>query len=370
MFDPAEDLERAGDHALAFHQPGQLLPEAVEADFDVVVVHFQVIVDPLLLVAEDVTEAEVFEKVLEIRNPQAVGDRGVNEQGLFGDAALFGRRQRIQREHVVRAVAQLDDQHADVLDRRQEHFTEGQRGNDEFLVRMRGDQLLVPDQVDLGQAVDEVGNVRAVPRLDRFDRMFRVLHDVVQECGDHHRAVAGNGGDQRRDENGMNDVGFAAFARLARMGFLGKKQRVFDLFVKGDMLMQQRRRTFNIFDGTDQVDIKNVGHGCSLRLEMGDTGADAPERGTSGFGLEALDDHEPFGDLHQCQVGGFGRFQVEVKFALGTVFKLFRTLRDGDRQLIAVDAGHFQCFGGNLFKTHVCHGNSFVVSYCTIEQFV
>jgi len=59
-----------------------------------------------------------------------VGDGSVDHQRLLTDAALLLRREGIKGEHVVEAVAKLDDEHPDILDRGDEHLAETERGGD------------------------------------------------------------------------------------------------------------------------------------------------------------------------------------------------------------------------------------------------
>src|SRR5690606_39629308 len=54
-------------------------------------------------------------------------ERGVDVGGLLRDAALVGRRHRVERAHVVDAIAQLDEQHPNVAAHGYEQLAEADR---------------------------------------------------------------------------------------------------------------------------------------------------------------------------------------------------------------------------------------------------
>ena len=102
-------------------------------------------------------EREVFELPLHVLDAEAVRERRVDVERLLRDALLLRLRQRRDRAHVVQPVGELDQQDADVL-----------RHRDEHLAHRRG-LLLLPrvelEPVELGDAVDDRGDVGAEPRL-------------------------------------------------------------------------------------------------------------------------------------------------------------------------------------------------------------
>ena len=69
-------------------------------------------------------EGEVFELPLELPNTEAGGERGVDVEGFVGDAGLFVVGHRVESAHVVEAVGEFDDHHADVAGDGEEHFAE------------------------------------------------------------------------------------------------------------------------------------------------------------------------------------------------------------------------------------------------------
>src|SRR3546814_2078166 len=68
--------------------------------------------------------SEVFQLLLQVLHADAVGQRDIDLHGLLGDPlALVRRADEMQRPHVVQAVGQLDQQHADIV-RSEEHTSE------------------------------------------------------------------------------------------------------------------------------------------------------------------------------------------------------------------------------------------------------
>ena len=123
----------------------------------------------------EVLERQLLELVLDLAHPEPVGDRRVDVARLLRDLepALLG--QVVQRPHVVEPVGQLDEDHADVVDHRQQHLAE-----------VLGLPLLARrelDRAELGHALDHVGHVRSEQLLNALDRRLRVFDDVVEEAG-------------------------------------------------------------------------------------------------------------------------------------------------------------------------------------------
>ena len=146
----------------------------------------------------DDLEREILELPLDLPDPQPLGERRVDLEGLARDPELLLRRQRGDRPHVVEAIGELDEDDADVVRHRQEHLPD-----------VLGLLLLVAEGRELGQlghAVDELRDLRPEPLLDVGQRVLGVLRDVVEELGldrDRVHAEVGKdlgGGDRVRDE--------------------------------------------------------------------------------------------------------------------------------------------------------------------------
>ncbi len=70
-------------------------------------------------------EAEVLELELHVVEPEPAGDGRVDVERLARDGAAARRRHGVQRAHVVRAIGELHQDHAQVADHRQHHLAEG-----------------------------------------------------------------------------------------------------------------------------------------------------------------------------------------------------------------------------------------------------
>ena len=118
-------------------------------------------------------EREVLELPLDLPDPEPLGQRRVDLHRLAGDALLLLDRQRAQRAHVVQPVGELDEDDADVLRHRQEHLPD-----------VLGLLLLVAVGAELrqlGDAVDEVGDLGPEALLDVGEAVLGVLGDVVEQ---------------------------------------------------------------------------------------------------------------------------------------------------------------------------------------------
>ena len=120
-------------------------------------------------------EAEILELLLHLLHPQAVGQGGVDVEGLLRDAPLLLGAQRGQRAHVVEPVGQLDDQDPEVLGHGHQHLAHG------------GGLLLLlgveAQPVELGHPVDDGGQVAAEGLLEVGQLDVGVLDRVVQQRG-------------------------------------------------------------------------------------------------------------------------------------------------------------------------------------------
>jgi hypothetical protein len=122
-----------------------------------------------------VSEPEILEHHLEAIDTEAVRDWRVDIERFTRDALALLRRHRIEGLHVVKAVGQLDEDDTNVLDHCQHHLAKA------LGLGFRPAAEL--DLVELADAVDEPGNLRAELLLDLLERCLGVLDDVVQYRG-------------------------------------------------------------------------------------------------------------------------------------------------------------------------------------------
>ena len=121
-------------------------------------------------------EPQVLELELEGVEPEPAGDGRVYVQGLARDGAAPRRCHGIERAHVVSAVGEFDEDHAQVAHHRQHHLAEG--------FRLRLGARLELDLVELGYAVDDFRHGRAELAGQLFLGDRRVFDDVVQDGRD------------------------------------------------------------------------------------------------------------------------------------------------------------------------------------------
>ena len=130
------------------------------------------------------------------------------------------RRHRVQRAHVVQPVGELDQDDADVLRHREQHLAEA--------LGLRVLARVELDLVELGDAVDHVGDRLAERRLDLRLGDRGVLHHVVEEGGGEPLRVQAPLRQDARDRERMRDVGLAGLAELAAMGRVREFERALD----------------------------------------------------------------------------------------------------------------------------------------------
>ncbi len=158
----------------------------------------------------EVLERQVFELALEARDAEPVGERRVDVHRLARDPLLRLGVHEVERAHVVEAVAELHQEHADVARHRHDHLAE-----------VLGLAVLLGGEVDLrelGDAVDQESDLVSEFVVDVVERAQGVLDDVVQEPGADARRVEPELGDDPGNGRGMDEVRVAALALLPLMG--------------------------------------------------------------------------------------------------------------------------------------------------------
>jgi hypothetical protein len=171
--------------------------------------------DALLGIGIKLGEGKIFELVLHLLHAHALGERGVDLQRLQRDAAaLVDILDVVQRLHVVQAVGELDEQHADIGRHGQHQLAE--------ILRMLGMVRLQLDAGELGDAVDEARHFLAEELLDLLQGRVRVLDRIVEQAGDDGSAVELHARQQLGDAQGMGEVGIARGPALGAMGLHGE----------------------------------------------------------------------------------------------------------------------------------------------------
>ena len=175
---------------------------------------FDRIVDLLISDGIDVAEPQVFQLSPDLAHAQAVGDGGVDLERLAGNLLLPLRRQMLQSAHVMQAVGQFDEHHADVIHHGQHHLAQVFG-----LLFFAGGEI---DGADLGDALDDVGDLLAELLADIDDGHRGIFHGVMQQAGGDGDRVHLHLGQNQRHFQGMDQVGLTGGAALPGMMFLGK----------------------------------------------------------------------------------------------------------------------------------------------------
>ncbi len=115
----------------------------------------------------------------------------------------------MERAHVVQPVAELDQQHADVLAHRQQELAQIFRG-----ALVLGHLL---DLGKLGHPVDQPRHLGSEMLLDVLDRRQRILDRVVEQRGGDGLLIELEIGHQPGDFDRMAEIGIAAGADLRAM---------------------------------------------------------------------------------------------------------------------------------------------------------
>ena len=152
-------------------------------------------------------EPQVLQFQFQVIQAEALGDRRVDLEGLAGDRAPARHGHGLDGAHVVGAVGELDQHHAQVAHHREQHLAEA--------FRLRLLAALELDLVELGDAVDDFGDVGAEALGQLVLGSGRVLDDVMEDGRDDGVGVEMQLGEDRRRGHRVGDVGFAAETGLA-----------------------------------------------------------------------------------------------------------------------------------------------------------
>jgi hypothetical protein len=112
----------------------------------------------------------------------------------------------MKRAHVVEAIRELHQEHADVARHREQHLAEALR----LAVLARAEV----DLAELGHALDEEGNLLAELLGELHARRRRVLDHVVQQRGADAGGVEVELGDDAGDADRMDEIGVPRATQL------------------------------------------------------------------------------------------------------------------------------------------------------------
>ncbi len=158
-------------------------------------------------------EAEILELHAHGVHTQPVGDGRVDLEGFLGDAAALFAGEHFQRAHVVQAVGELDQDHANIASHGHGH-----------LLEVLGLCFGLGLEVHLGQLadpIDQFGNGFAELRDQCVLGNAGVFDDVMQHRGHQALMVHVHVGKDIGYREGVGDVGFTAAPSLPVVGLLG-----------------------------------------------------------------------------------------------------------------------------------------------------
>ena len=176
--------------------------------------------DLLVLARVQRREGEVLELPLDRVDAEPVRQRRVDLERLLGllDLLLLGHR--VQRAHVVQAVGELDQDDPDVRGHRDHHLA--------VVLGLRLVARLERDAGELGDAVDEAGDLVAERLADLLERRRRVLDRVVQQRRAQRLGVEPHAGADLRHADRVDDEVLARLAALVGVVLAGEHERLHD----------------------------------------------------------------------------------------------------------------------------------------------
>ncbi len=156
----------------------------------------------------DLAEGESLHLLHELVHPDPLGERGVDVHRLAGDPlSLLFAGDEMEGAHVVKPVRELDEQHAYVARHGEQELPEIFRRPLALALRL--------DLAELGDPVDQSGDVGPEQFLDLLRSRDRILDRVVEDRGDDRLVVEAEVG----EDSGHFDR--VAVIRIARRPFLG-----------------------------------------------------------------------------------------------------------------------------------------------------
>ena len=165
-------------------------------------------------------EGEVLELPFERVDPEPVREGCVDLERLLRLLHLLLLAEVLDRPHVVEPVGELDEDDPHVLGHRDDHLA--------VVLRLR---LLAAGELDpgqLGDALDELRDLRAELRAHLVELGVRVLDDVVQKRRRDRLLVEVELSADPRDAVGMVDEVLSRAAELAAVASLGGLERAPD----------------------------------------------------------------------------------------------------------------------------------------------
>ena len=152
-------------------------------------------------------EGQILQLPLEPSNPEAIGQGGIDLAGFPGDALAFLLAQGTEGAHVVQAVRQLHQHHADVAGHGQEHLAQ--------VLRLGLGAVVEMNAAEFGDALHQGPHLHPEMLLDLLRGDVGVLDHVVEEAGSDHTGARSDVTEQVCHGHRMDDVRVTAGPELA-----------------------------------------------------------------------------------------------------------------------------------------------------------
>ena len=147
-------------------------------------------------------KSNFFQFALHFLHTDTLGQRRINVQCFFGNSGpLFGLLQKMQRPHVMQAVSQFNQQHANVFRHCQQQLTK--------ILRLFVVGRFLLNHCQLGQTVHQLRHLIAEQRTNFFNRRIGVFHRIVQQPGDNRRGIKLKLGQNTGNFHRMRIIGVA-----------------------------------------------------------------------------------------------------------------------------------------------------------------
>ncbi len=163
--------------------------------------------DILIDIGMEVAKGQVLQFRFNPVDPETVGNGGIDIEGLLGNLRLLFRGVVLEGPHVMEPVSQLDQDHPDVLHHGENHLSE--------ILCLALFGRPEGDLADLGQPIDQLGNLFSKVFLNIFEGGEGILNGVVEKAGGHTRRIEFHLGQDAGDLQGMNQVRLSGETDLA-----------------------------------------------------------------------------------------------------------------------------------------------------------
>lgn len=160
-------------------------------------------------------KSNFFQFALHFLHTDTLGQRRINVQCFFGNSGpFFGLLQKMQRPHVMQAVSQFNQQHANVFRHCQQQLAK--------ILRLFVVGRFLLNHCQLGQTVHQLRHLIAEQRADFFNRRIGVFHRIVQQPGDNRRGIKLKLGQNTGNFHRMRIIGVAGSPQLSPVFFIAK----------------------------------------------------------------------------------------------------------------------------------------------------